>query len=299
MLLELLPSLLLDSFRFALSFPLSGLRPTAPYCALLRPTAPYCTLLRPPHSPHSPHFHFASSQHSLTINATGAILRMRKLEYLPPRYAVGEWRHLLSIRGASGVSVIGGTWIDAGGDGMYIADDHSTEGSNASCDVLLEGVRVVGAWRNGLSVISAMRLRVKDSSFTDTNGTNPQCGVDLEPDLPTHRLQGIVFSNITLARNRRCGFSMGPYALVQSGEPIDVTVEGIRIVDIPGTTKDANLPPSHPPITDHGGVGIVLADGYNLSGKVNFTDVTVTNVLGEGEIYIHCYRLIVIYKASL
>ena len=225
-----------------------------------------------------------TNHNSLTIHATGAMLRIRKLEYVPPRYAVGEWRHLLSIRGASGVSVIGGTWIDAGGDGMYIADGHSKEGSNASFDVLLEGVRVAGAWRNGLSVISAVRLRVKDSSFTDTNGTNPQCGVDLEPDLPTHRLQGIVFSNITLARNTRCGFSMGPYALVQSGEPTDVTVMGMRIVDTPGSTKDANLPPSHPPITDHGGVGIVLSDGYNVSGKVYFSDVTVANVFGEGEI---------------
>ena len=46
MLLELRPyggpGLLLDSFRFALSFPLSGLR-----CALLCPTAPYCNPTAP------------------------------------------------------------------------------------------------------------------------------------------------------------------------------------------------------------------------------------------------------------
>ena len=67
-----------------------------------------------------------------------------------------EWRMLLSIRGASGVSIVGGTWADAGGDGIYIADD-SGEGSSASRDVLLKGVAVTGyVW--GLGIILGLFL---------------------------------------------------------------------------------------------------------------------------------------------
>ena len=63
--------------------------------------------------------------------------------------------------------------------------------SNYSSNVLLSGVTTDGAWRNGLSVISAINLTVVDSVFKNTNGTNPQCGIDLEPDFPTDKLQGI------------------------------------------------------------------------------------------------------------
>ena len=72
-----------------------------------------------------------------------------------------------------------------------------------------------------------------------------------------------------------------PYALVQSGVPVDVTVKRMRISDTPGSTADAGLPPSHPPLTDHAGVGIALSDSYNLTGTVSFTDVTVANTFGE------------------
>ena len=217
-----------------------------------------------------------ASARNVTINATGATLRMRKLDYVPPRYARGEWRMLLSVRGAVGLSVFGGTWADAGGDGMYVGDDPGS-GASASRAVLIRGVVVTGAWRNGLSVISAVGLRVEDSQFSYTNGTNPQCGVDLEPDTPAHRLQGVAFRNVTLAGNSRCGFSMGPYALAQSGAPVDVTVAGMRITGTAGSASSAGLPP----LADRGGVGIVLSDSYNLTGRVTMADVTVAATFAE------------------
>jgi hypothetical protein len=57
---------------------------------------------------------------NVTIVATGATLRMRKMEYLPPKYAKAEWRHTLGIFGASDVSIIGGTFLESGGDGIYV-----------------------------------------------------------------------------------------------------------------------------------------------------------------------------------
>lgn len=72
----------------------------------------------------------------------------------------------------------------------------STEYSRA---ILLEGITVDGAWRNGLSVISEMDFGGKQSVFANTNGTNPQCGIDLEPNLPSDRLQGIKFARCEIA----------------------------------------------------------------------------------------------------
>ena len=108
---------------------------------------------------------------NVTIVATGATLRMRKMEYLPPAYEKAEWRHTLSINGASDVTVIGGTFLEAGGDGIYVDGGGL---SNYSRNILLSRVTADGAWRNGLSVISAINLTVADSTFQNTAGTNPQ-----------------------------------------------------------------------------------------------------------------------------
>eukprot|EP01043_Picozoa_sp_COSAG02_P069038 COSAG02_NODE_11677_length_1675_cov_18.994289_2_plen_276_part_00 len=144
---------------------------------------------------------------NITIVATGATLRMRKMEYLPPEYVKAEWRHTISINGASDVAIIGGTYLESGGDGIYVDGGGL---SNYSRNVVLDGVTTDGAWRNGLSVISAINLTVVDSVFKNTNGTNPQCGIDLEPDFPTDKLQQIELKRIKLLNNTRCGFTMGP-----------------------------------------------------------------------------------------
>lgn len=115
--------------------------------------------------------------HNVTVLATGATLRMRKMEYVPPDYRKAEWRHTLSILGASDVTVVGGTYLESGGDGIYVDGGGHT---NHSLNVLLSAVTVDSAWRNGLSVISAVNLTVKDSVFKNTNGTNPQCGTVYE-----------------------------------------------------------------------------------------------------------------------
>ena len=105
---------------------------------------------------------------NVTVVATGATLRMRKLQYLPPHYKKGEWRATLNIRMVSSVSIIGGTFRDAGGDGIFL--------ESLTGPIVLHGVTTDGAWRNGLSVISADGLTVSNCSFTNTNGTAPQCG---------------------------------------------------------------------------------------------------------------------------
>jgi poly(3-hydroxybutyrate) depolymerase len=209
---------------------------------------------------------FASN---VTILGTGATLKMRKLEYLPPAYVKAEWRMGVQIRGCDSVRVFGLTVQDAGGDGFYIADTYL---QNYSSNVLLEGVIADGSWRNGLSVISAIGLIVRNSTFSNTNGTNPQFGIDLEPDTDGHRLQGIVFENVSLLDNARGGWTIGPYALVDSGVPVDVTITDMLIRGAPGVPWGgrepvAGAPPEYPDGPQLGGIGLDLDDGYNLTGS--------------------------------
>jgi hypothetical protein len=80
---------------------------------------------------------------NITLVARGAALRMRKMDYLPPLYTKGEWRHTMQIRASHGVSVQGGTFLEAGGDGVYI--DGGAGAWNPPNDILLDGLLVDSA----------------------------------------------------------------------------------------------------------------------------------------------------------
>ena len=51
-----------------------------------------------------------------------------------------------------------------------------------SQDVVVANVVCTGNRRNGLSIGNVIGMKVYDSEFSDTNGTAPQCGIDVEPD---------------------------------------------------------------------------------------------------------------------
>ena len=55
------------------------------------------------------------------------------------------------VLGASDVAILGGTFLEAGGDGIYVGF------ANHSRNILLSGVTTDSAWRNSLSVISSIR----------------------------------------------------------------------------------------------------------------------------------------------
>ena len=223
------------------------------------------------------------SAENVTLLLQGAALRMRR-PYLPPRYKKAEWRHVLSIRGSSNVRVDGGTGgelSDSGGDGIMIAG--ASHATNFSTNVTLRGLRVVRAWRNGLSVISAKNLLVEDCDFDETSGTNPQFGIDLEPDAnPFGYLVNLTFRRIRLRNNVNGGFTMGLYGLV--GEPgaemVSVVVEGMVISGSCGVA---------PYNVSHRGVGLQLSNyplgiknGSVARGHMTFRDVSIDNVTASG-----------------
>ena len=202
---------------------------------------------------------------NVEVIAEGATLRMHKLQYLPPFYKKGEWRATLNIREVSNVTVRGGTYVDAGGDGVFV---ESSVGP-----IVLDGVSTEGAWRNGLSVISAGGgLHVRSSTFSDTNGTAPMCGIDVEPDSSDDVLRGVIFSNVRLLGNRRCGFTLSPTRMIGSTAPIDVTVDGMVIQNVPGTAYQWGRAPDR----NVGGVGMKLLNSFNLTGSVAVRNLSIS-----------------------
>jgi hypothetical protein len=200
---------------------------------------------------------------NVSILAAGATLRMRR-PYLPPAYKAAEWRHVLSIRSATDVTVAGGTLSDSGGDGIMIAGGDGVSDANFSARVTLRSLTVRRAWRNGLSVISVKGLLVEDCVFEDTSGTNPQFGIDLEPDpTPFGYLEGLVFRRVRLRNNLNGGFTAGVYGLV--GEPggregVSLLIDGMEISGSTGNRTECPRKNGTAGVCSHRGVGMQLAN---------------------------------------
>lgn len=103
-------------------------------------------------------------------------------------YSGGEQRHGIFIYGASNVVIDGLESSNNSGDGFYIGGPQG----QPSQDIVLEDCLADNNRRQGLSITSASNVKVVDCEFENTNGTAPQFGIDLEPNLPTDQLSDIV-----------------------------------------------------------------------------------------------------------
>lgn len=141
-------------------------------------------------------------------NATGVVLRgrkgsalvMNKPEYQDPsRCRLGEWRHALNLWHATDVKAGGFTAASSGGDGIYVRNVKNVRLERIVCEDNL---------RQGISVIGAEGLFVKDCVFRTTWGAAPQCGVDIEPNSASEKLIDIVFEDCVFERNRSAGIDL-------------------------------------------------------------------------------------------
>ena len=60
----------------------------------------------------------------------------------------------------------------------------------------------------GTSVIGVQGLLVERATFSNTNGTAPAAGVDIEPNLASQRLTNVTFADCRSSGNANAGFAM-------------------------------------------------------------------------------------------
>jgi hypothetical protein len=137
-------------------------------------------------------------------------------------YTSGEQRHGVFIFGAKRIVIEGLDSSGHGGDGFYIGGPTG----NPSIDVYLKGCRADNNRRQGLSITSARRVRVTDCEFSNTNGTAPQFGVDLEPNRPTDFLDDIILLRPYTQTNRGGGIQIYLAKLDATSHPVHVSVVG-------------------------------------------------------------------------
>jgi polygalacturonase len=96
------------------------------------------------------------------------------------------------------------------GDGIVIGP-WKQGGFIYSDDIIVSNVICTQNRRNGMSVGNATNVRTYDSDFTYSNGTSPQCGVDVEPDPDTMTggyCDNVYFENCRFRHNTVFGFNI-------------------------------------------------------------------------------------------
>ena len=116
----------------------------------------------------------------------------------------GESGHGIRIVNSHNVHVsdvdIRYTW----GDGVCVGGNGTMD--EISQNVTLERIRTYKCSRNGLSIIEADGVVVRDCDFTYTDRTAPQYGIDVEPNLGT--ATNITIENVRMLNNGIGGFAL-------------------------------------------------------------------------------------------
>ncbi|MBR2344809.1 MAG: right-handed parallel beta-helix repeat-containing protein [Lentisphaeria bacterium] len=128
---------------------------------------------------------------------SGGILRMYKKDYLDRKqYKHGEWRHCLNVIEAKNLHIENMKFFSSGGDGIYLRTVDNVVVRNVLCD---------DNSRQGCSIIGGHNVLIENSVFSNTRGTSPQSGLDIEPNYPEEPLSGFVVRNCKFINNFRWG----------------------------------------------------------------------------------------------
>jgi polygalacturonase len=123
------------------------------------------------------------------------------------RGTTGEWGYGINIQASNNVSVVGTHISDCWGDGIWIGGLGKRANVKVSTNVTLDHVVSTNNRRQGLSIGPVRGVNVIHSTFSDTNGTKPQAGIDVEPQ-GQGPARDITFSDCTVTGNQGTGVEL-------------------------------------------------------------------------------------------
>lgn len=154
---------------------------------------------------------------NVRIRGSGARSTFKMLK---SEYTSGEYRHCLNIEGATSVFISGISCNDSGGDGVYIGGGKQGYSSNIRIeDSIFDNNR-----RQGLSIVSGRDVSIKRCRFSNSNGTAPSDGIDIEPNGPSDQLNAITIEDSSTFGNAGNGLAIDVKNLDRSSAKVSVIV---------------------------------------------------------------------------
>lgn len=107
-------------------------------------------------------------------------------------------------------------------DGYYVASSKPDDLSYISKRINFIECNAIGSYRNGLSIINGHDIMVDGGSYSESKGTSPQAGIDVEANANSYipGSRNIVFKNVHLEDNSGWGILVS-----QKGSPENINIE--------------------------------------------------------------------------
>lgn len=190
------------------------------------------------------------------------VIRMLKEDYQSEAYEKSEWRHGLAFLGCRDVRVENLRIETTGGDGIYLG---TTSNKIPNRNVVIREVDCNGNHRQGISVISADNLLIERCQLRNTKGTEPQAGIDFEPNHPEDVLLNCVVKDCLASGNAGTGYQICTQSLAGRSKPVSIRLE--NCVSRGNTQHAIHLvsAPNDPP-TGKLQITRFLADGDAMAG---------------------------------
>ncbi|WP_374459795.1 hypothetical protein [Chryseobacterium taeanense] len=134
----------------------------------------------------------------------------------------GEWGMGIRVNDANNIKIYNPIVKNCWGDGIYIG------GKNFSSNVNIIGGLIDNNRRNGISIIGGDNILLQDLVISNSNGANPQTGVDLEPNNQQNKKLNITLKSIITFNNVLSGLTF--YLDNFKGNEISNDVQ-IRVTD--------------------------------------------------------------------
>lgn len=162
--------------------------------------------------------------------------------------STGEWGMGINIIGSNNIYIADVSVSDCWGDGIYIG---VTPKQNYCENIKIQNFKIHNNRRQGISIISVKNLTIRDGVISTTHGTDPQSGIDLEPDYSTEFLQNIVIENLNTKNNKGYGITSHFVPGLPFGS-VSITIKNHKDV---GSADDL------------GNISKYINAGYNISVK--------------------------------
>lgn len=186
------------------------------------------------------------------VKVCGAVLQGERDSH---KGTTGEWGDGIVIRGSSSNIKISDVKVSScWGDGIYI-------GEGCPDGVFVENSTFDRNRRNACSITNAKNILFNNCIFSNTQGTSPHAGVDVEPNKKGDIIQNVIFQNCRSYKNLTKGFS----------------IAYLGKLDNPVSLSFINC------ISDSDGMGFATCSGPNgTAGSVSFINCTSLNAREAG-----------------
>ncbi|KUJ50599.1 right-handed parallel beta-helix repeat-containing protein [Chryseobacterium sp. JAH] len=116
----------------------------------------------------------------------------------------GEWGMGVWIKHSENINLFSPKISNCWGDGIYIGNQHKITSKN----ILIDNAFINSNRRNGISIITGKNITIKNSIVSNTHGTEPQAGIDIEPNTNNDELDNIIIENLYTFNNANRGLLM-------------------------------------------------------------------------------------------